>query len=82
MARRLERTVLRRDDRKFYSLIVPESGPAVDLKPQFLFDMHANVTNTRNSYVPRSDGQRFLVTAVLDAEDAPINVISNWAAVK
>jgi hypothetical protein len=36
--------------------------------------------NTRNSYVPNSDGQRFLVNMVLDAEDAPINVISNWRA--
>jgi len=70
------------DERKFYALTVPESGPSVELKPQFLFDMHANVANTRNSYVPWSDGQRFLVTAVLDAQDAPINVISNWAAVK
>ena len=31
------------------------------IKPEFLFDMHANVTNTRNSYVPSADGQRFLV---------------------
>jgi Tol biopolymer transport system component len=68
------------DERKFYALVVPESGPAVDLKPQFLFDMHANVINTRNSYVPRADGERFLVNAVLDAEDAPINVIASWAA--
>jgi hypothetical protein len=36
--------------------------------------------NTRNSYVPRADGERFLVNAVLDAEDAPINVIASWAA--
>ena len=42
--------------------------------------MHANVANTRNSYVPSADGQRFLVNQVLDTEDAPINVISNWAA--
>jgi hypothetical protein len=46
------------DERKFYALVVPESGPAVDLKPQFLFDMHANVINTRNSYIPRADGER------------------------
>jgi len=68
------------DDRKFYALSIRESGPSVDLKPEFLFDMHANVTNSRNSYVPSADGQRFLVNAVLDAEDAPINVISSWAA--
>ena len=68
------------DERKFYALTVPESGPSVDLKPQFLFEMHANVMNTRNAYVPRADGQRFLVNAVLDTQDAPINVISSWAA--
>ena len=42
--------------------------------------MQANVTNTRNSYVPSADGERFLVNQVLDTEDAPINVISSWAA--
>ena len=42
--------------------------------------MHANVANTRNSYVPSADGQRFLVNMVLDTEDAPINVISRWRA--
>jgi hypothetical protein len=47
--------------------------------PQFLFDMHANVINARNSYVPSADGKRFLVNAVVDAEDAPIHVISGWA---
>ena len=68
------------DDRKFYAVRIPESGPASDIAPEFLFDMHANVSNTRNSYVPRADGQRFLVNMVLDKEDAPINVISNWPA--
>jgi eukaryotic-like serine/threonine-protein kinase len=68
------------DERKFYSLGVPDSGPSADLKPRFLFDLHANVINTRNSYIPSADGQRFLVNAVLDTEDAPINVISSWAA--
>ena len=68
------------DDRKFYVVRVPESGRWSDAKPDFLFDMHANVANTRNSYVPSLDGQRFLVNQVLDTEDAPINVISNWAA--
>ena len=68
------------DDRKFYVVRVPESGRWNDAKPDYLFDMHANVTNTRNSYVPSADGERFLVNQVLDTEDAPINVISNWAA--
>jgi hypothetical protein len=43
-----------------------------------LFDMHANVTNTRTSYVPSADGQRFLVNMVRDTEHAQINVIANW----
>jgi eukaryotic-like serine/threonine-protein kinase len=68
------------DFRKFYVVRIPESGPAPDIAPEFLFDMHANVANARNSYVPSADGQRFLVNMVLDTEDAPINVISNWPA--
>ena len=66
--------------RKFYALSVPEAGPSRDIKPDYLFDIHANVANTRNSYVPSADGKRFLVNQVLDVEDAPINVISNWMA--
>jgi hypothetical protein len=42
--------------------------------------MHANVANTRNSYVPDANGKRFLVIQVLDSEDAPISVISNWTS--
>ena len=68
------------DNRKFYVVRIPESGPAPDTAPEFLFDMHASVSNTRNSYVPSADGQRFLVNMVLDRQDAPINVISNWPA--
>ena len=68
------------DDRRFYAVSVPESGPSQSIAPEFLFNLHANVANTRNSYVPSVDGQRFLVNQVLDTEDAPINVISNWTA--
>jgi hypothetical protein len=68
------------DTRKFYALKVPESGPSRDIEPEFLFDMHANVSNTRNSYVPSADGQRFLIHQALDTQDAPINVITNWPA--
>jgi Tol biopolymer transport system component len=68
------------DDRKFYAVRIPESGPSPDIEPEFLFTMQANVSNTRNSYVPSPEGQRFLVNMVLDNEDAPINVISNWTA--
>ena len=68
------------NDRRFYAVNVPESGPSPSIEPEFLFNLHANVANTRNSYVPSADGQRFLVNMVLDSEDAPINVISNWTA--
>jgi Tol biopolymer transport system component len=68
------------DDRRFWGVRIPDSGPSQSLEPEFLFNMHANVANARNSYVPSLDGQRFLVIQVLDTEDAPINVISNWAA--
>ena len=66
--------------RKFYVVRIPGSGPAPDIAPEFLFDMHANVANIRNSYVPSADGQRFLVNMVLDTNDAPINIISSWPA--
>jgi hypothetical protein len=48
--------------------------------PQFLFEMRANVFNTRNSYIPSRDGKRFLVNMMLDADDAPINVVQHWQA--
>ena len=40
------------DDRRFYAVRVPDSGPSQSIEPEFLFNMHANVANTRNSYVP------------------------------
>ncbi len=68
------------DDKKFYSVeIVP--GPTFDYgAPRFLFDMRANVFNTRNSYIPSPDGQRFLVNMLLDTAAPPIHVIRNWTA--
>ena len=66
------------NSRRFYALKVPESGPSRDIEPEFLFEMHAIVANARNSYVVKADGSRFLVTTVLDTEDSPINVITNW----
>ena len=48
--------------------------------PQFLFDMRANVFNSRNSYIPNRDGTRFLVNMLLDADDAPISIVQNWRA--
>ena len=46
--------------------------------PQFLFEMRANVFNSRNSYIPSRDGKRFLVNMLLDADDAPISIVQNW----
>ena len=67
------------DDRKFYAVDVSEkSGEFVYGAPQFLFDMPANVFNSRNSYVPSRDGKRFLINMLLTSDDAPINVVQNW----
>jgi Tol biopolymer transport system component len=68
------------DSRKFYALRIPDAGPSREIEPEFLFDMHANVVNARNSYIPSADGSRFLVITVLDTQDAPIHVVSNWIA--
>jgi Tol biopolymer transport system component len=68
------------DDRKLYAMIVhTESGFDFET-PRFLFDMRANVFNSRNSYVPSRDGQRFLVNMLLDTDASPINVVLNWTA--
>ena len=67
------------DDRKFYSVDVREKAGEFDFgTPRFLFDMRANVFNSRNSYIPSRDGQRFLVNTILDSDSAPINVVTNW----
>jgi Tol biopolymer transport system component len=67
------------DDRKFYAVDVSEKSGAFEFgTPQFLFDMPANVFNSRNSYIPSRDGKRFLVNMLLEADDAPINVVYNW----
>ena len=72
------------DDRKFYAVdysIAANSGAFECGVPRFLFDMRANVFNSRNSYIPSRDGTRFLVNMLLEADDAPINVVHNWRAV-
>jgi hypothetical protein len=43
--------------------------------PQFLFEMRANVCNSRNSYIPSRDGKRCLMNVLLDADAAPINIV-------
>ena len=59
--------------------ITPKGAPFGGV-PQYLFDMRANVFNSRNSYIPSPDGQRFLVNTILEGPDPPINVVYNWAA--
>ncbi len=67
------------DDRRFYAVDVSERAGAFEFGvPKFLFEMRANVFNTRNSYVPSRDGTRFLVNMLLEADDAPISVVQNW----
>jgi hypothetical protein len=34
----------------------------------------------QQGYVPSRDGKRFLVNMLLEADDAPINVVHNWRA--
>jgi hypothetical protein len=66
------------DDKKFYAVDV-RTGSTFDFgTPHHLFDMRANVFNTRNSYVPSRDGQRFLVNVLLEGASSPISVIHNW----
>jgi hypothetical protein len=68
------------DDRKFYAVDITDTAGSFDFGlPRYLFDMRANVFNSRNAYVPSRDGQRFLVNMILNTDDAPINVVSNWS---
>ena len=70
------------DDRRFFAVdVLPAQAGEFEFGvPQFLFEMRANVFNSRNSYVPSRDGKRFLVNMLLDADDAPINVVQHWQA--
>ena len=53
------------DDRKFYAADIQTNAGFDFDTPRFLFDMRADVFNSRNSYVPSRDGQRFLVNMLL-----------------
>jgi hypothetical protein len=69
------------DDRRFYSVDVMEKGDEFDWStPRFLFEMRANVFNSRNSYTPSRDGKRFLINTLVGGDDAPISVVQNWPA--
>ena len=68
------------DDRRFFAVdVLPAQAGEFEFGvPKFLFEMRANVFNSRNSYVPSRDGKRFLVNMLLDADDAPINIVQHW----
>ena len=70
------------DDRKLYAVDVRPAATFEFGTPTFLFDMPANTVSVRNSYVPRPDGQRFLVNSLLDTAVSPINVVvhAGWDA--
>jgi Tol biopolymer transport system component len=68
------------DDRRFFAVDVQTGSTFQVGTPKFLFNMQANVTNTRNSYHPSADGQRFLVNMLLETASSPITVVVNWTA--
>jgi len=69
------------DDRRFYAVDILNKPGSFDYgAPHFLFEMRANVFNSRNSYIPSPDGQRFLVNMLLENVDVKINVVQNWQA--
>lgn len=68
------------DERKFYAAETRPGSTFEFNTPRYLFDLRANVSATRNSYVPSLDGQRFLVNMLLDTAPSPINVVVNWTA--
>ena len=67
------------DDAKFYVVTVTEPSKSFDYgKPEFLFDMPANVFNSLKSYIPSRDGSRFLVNMNGAPLAVPISVVYNW----
>jgi Tol biopolymer transport system component len=67
------------DDRRFYAVdVTPGTHTFQCSAPHFLFEMRANVFNVRNSYLPRADGQQFLVNTLIENTGEPLNVVLNW----
>ena len=67
------------NDRKLYAVDV-HPGATFDFSaPRLLFHIPANTISVRNSYVPRKDGQQFLVNKLLETAAPPINIVLNWA---
>ena len=69
------------EDRKLMAVSVG-AGPSFGVpKPLFQTGVPAGVSSYRTHYVPRRDGQRFLVnTQSGDSAPIPITVVLNWAA--
>ena len=67
------------DDRKLYAVDVRAASSFQAGTPRLLFQLQANTLATRNSYVPSSDGRRFLVNALVEETPSPITVVLNWA---
>lgn len=68
------------DDRKFYAVDI-RAGQTFDYgEPRVLFEMQANVSATRNSYVPSRDGRKFLINTLVETSASPITVVLNWLA--
>jgi eukaryotic-like serine/threonine-protein kinase len=58
---------------------VSADGDSFDAgSPHPLFELHLPPENRRNWYVVSRDGERFLVTTLLERKPAPINVLVNW----
>ena len=71
-------------DRKLMAVEV-KTGAAFEAGvPKALFDPHTpsnGITDFRNQYVPAADGQRFLVTTLVEEPNpSPITVVTNWTA--
>lgn len=47
-------------------------------RPVALFEPRLTIVTLRNRYVVTGDGQRFLVNAVVESTDDPIEVALNW----
>jgi hypothetical protein len=70
-------------DRKLMSVFVKTDGTFDADVPRALFETRIPALSTpyRSNYVPRADGQRFLVnTAVEGASALPITIILDWTA--
>jgi len=55
---------------------IPEAGKPV---PLFMTRVGGAIqTNSRQTYMPSPDGQRFLMNTIAEESAAPITVIVNW----